>query len=1292
MSLGDRHTFGTIFAKNKTSKETVQLSATGAFEDVGSFLISDTYSSAYSRQWIEVKVDGNILYLGLNFAFINTSPYQLYSFYNQLDYIDNKDYRTVLLTEDEWKSIPIDYISQIAWDEYPDVYVRTKTISNGKVVWLRYEDGQWDRRLWGTNAETNKLYINGFIPVLYKSSTAWKEEETQIKAFNLEPQHRPFGVRYEVRDKDKQTISVVEKLDGKVIKTINNFDKSKYGVVEIKKNIFDALEMTTLHTIEITASDGIQYDKQLITFRKINNSPHIILSESSDLGTVENKPVIKYRVEDPDGDKVTVIEKLNGAQVRTYTSTDKSEQTFSISNSFWESCRQGKNVAEIHVVDPYGAKFKKEVAFEKAASGITHTVFYAIEGDIRNERVFELEDGTKELRGYTYAYDTKDKSMNFSLAGLNEGVEVKVWVVTHNSYASSSYKISNTLTFRKAFYGKPIIGIPTSGNILTQNHSEYGYLTIVYEHEDVEKVDGVLQSKDPTRKLSDYEGTIEIKCFVDGKYKCIYPIEDNTIQVGETKDYKIDFDQICPGSRSHKITYLVTIVDKFTGKSNTTKDHTKATSADLIPGSHYYNDEPDNPVVNYAYKNTFKGDVLEYGFKYLNLYWNELIDKDKDHSVYYLYLKTPKTFKETIRTISIPNRKGPNVIEYTREYKIIEERNSSGNVIGCKVYYYNGGKYIKIQENDFLGFHLDYVKDHTGREWPEKEIFDFALVARDERPWDNSYYGLFNSVGGDFEYCRKSHTYPNEVKLTIVPNLVDGLGDGEKGRISVLYTHPEIKDRAGTVDIYAYQDGQLINKVYSGEFYPDKEQTITIDFSMYEHNIKDENERVLKRSKDITYYAVATDVLGFRSLDKFKQMSLEHIPYLIPDEKGNYGYYIVNIRGMSFDFNNETTFTYEGPVQVGKHYFNEEPPATTPEEFNPTIIGYEIVEIKWPHVADPDKDEVKYEIYVSSSVGSFNIEEKEFFNDNQPDGQDYVEGENNERAIVSTLLKYHKVIEVPASVAEEYSKRFELSVKEYIEDSDINVWIVSKDPYVNSYYRAGDILRVGKGHEAKEIRIGYPRNDSVVYAKTPRILIYLGKDNLEQTVFVQWLDEVYNNRDNPEYFSNEPNKTNVVVFKPPVPHTGVSGNKVTYSVWVHNRCSYGPKTYVTYTYKDFFDGLDTGTHGRKLIPIKSSHVNLFRQAINVVRDAYGLDQYKYSREVRKDMLFENVDFNETKKAIMELNDKLNNIDPGDALDHVNNLIVDIKDLDLVEYEGVIGATSYEEFLEWARLLYILENL
>ena len=1288
MALGDIINFGTIFTKNKNSNMITQHTAESTAENISMYTIGDTFNDKYTRQWVEASVNSKTIYINLNFTAINNDLNALLKLHNQSDYIDKEEYRTVLLTEEEWKSIPSEIIEKIKWNEYPDMYVITNSMHEEKIVWLRYSNGVWTERLWGSPDDINStLYINGFISVLCKGSTAWNAEELGYKLYDMGPQHKPFGVRYKISDSDNQSITVTERINGDIIRVIEDFDKKQYGIVKIDKDIFDSLELITQNTIEVEATDGIHSDIYYMTFRKVNSSPYIS-GTFADLGIIENKPSIKYSVSDPDGDKITVIETINGVQIRSFTATPDVEYTAYISNDFWNNCGSSKNTLEIYAVDTFGATYKVQSTFEKALADTTYTVFYAVEGDLLYERVFESIDGVLERRGYTYTYDTKNRSMDFDLSGIEEGTEVKVWVVTHNSYASENYKTSNVLTFKKRSYGKPIVNSSTAGNILTQYESEYGEITIRYDHEDVEYVGGVLVSKDTSREISDYEGQIEIHYYIDGKYGGMYPLTNDIINVGETKKYTMDFEVICPGSRCHEITYFIRILDKQTGMYNSNKKPNAVNASDLLPGSHYFNDEPADPVIRQAYLESFGGNKLVYGFDYINIYWDSLIDNDGDHSIYYMYLRTPIALNEDIYIESIPSRRGPTTVEYNRQYRIIEKRDDSGVVVGCVVSYYDGVSFVDIQDNDFLGITIQYKDDHLGRDWPEKEEYSFVIKAQDERPWDNSYYGLYISSDNDYVYSRRHHTYPNEVKLTILPNLVDSLSDGEKGRVTILYTHPEITDVVGTVDLYAYQDGQLIAKVYSGEFYPGEEQTITIDFTMYESGMVNETEKTLKRSKDVTYYAVATDDLGFSSLNKFQGMALEYIPYLEPDEEGKYDYYIVSADGITFNFNNMTTFSYEGPVQVGKHYFNEEPPAVTPEEYDPTVIGYDSIEIKWPHIADPDGDEVKYEIYVANSVDYFNVEEKEFFSDNHPDSEDYIEDSNNERAIVSTLLKYHRVIEIPASIAEESSKRFEISVKEYLEDSDINLWIVSKDPYVNSYYRSGEIINLAKGHSAKEIRVAYPRNDSTIYAKTPRLLIYLGEDNLEQTVYVQWLEEIYNNREHPEHFSSTPNKNNIIIFKPPVPYTGVSGNKVTFSVWVHNRCSYGDKTYVTYTYRDFFDSLSDD----KLIPIKSTHVNLFREAINKTRDAYGLDQVKFTRDIRKDMIFENFDFNETKQAIMEVNNKINNADPGEGLDYVNPLIVDVKDLDPVEYEGTIGATSYEEFLEWARLLYILENL
>ena len=162
-----------------------------------------------------------------------------------------------------------------------------------------------------------------------------------------------------------------------------------------------------------------------------------------------------------------------------------------------------------------------------------------------------------------------------------------------------------------------------------------------------------------------------------------------------------------------------------------------------------------------------------------------------------------------------------------------------------------------------------------------------------------------------------------------MPNLSDGIGNGEEGKIEVTYTHPE-GDIDGTVDIYAYQNDENNNYILKGKICTidtmcnGVSQVITMDFLNNENSNRNAPAyRLLDRSKSITYYAIATDKLvGMTSFDKYAEIGLDvkYIPYLIPDEEGKYNYYALNINGVLHDFNVDGH--YEGPVQAGAHYFN----------------------------------------------------------------------------------------------------------------------------------------------------------------------------------------------------------------------------------------------------------------------------------------------------------------------------------------------------------------------------------
>ena len=959
---------------------------------------------------------------------------------------------------------------------------------------------------------------------------------------------------------------------------------------------------------------------------------------------------------------------------------------------------------------------------------VRYAVVLYVKSDPRKEMTFfHGPDKSGDLiKTFTDIWDTTNTRIELDLDGYDEGEEFEIWVVPHDDYTNSYYYTSNAYKFKKASFGKPKVEVT-----LSQKESEKGTVKVKYLHEDVSYVDGKYVSKDPDRKVSDFVGLINVYCYINDRFTANYMIENKEATIGKTLSFDIPFEEVSPLSRSVEIRYVVIAEDKESKVRNLDISPSKAEVEHFVVGAHYYNDEPENPSVvigdlkSHVTEEQYEKDKFIYGYDYTFICWDQPYEPDGDRCVYYAYLKTPASFKEKELTATVNRRDDmgniePVLIKYNRKYKIVEKYDKDNRLYGSDLYYYtdvaNNKTTLLQKDNPFIGFQLDYKKDHLGKEWPfikkadadKKEFLGEHLKlfveARDVRTLTNSYYGLSD----EFDTYRMKHEPPNDVVLKVTPNLSDGIGDGEHGKISVLYTHPE-GDIPGKVDIYAFQNDKNDNFILKGKVYTIDnicngiEQTVEIDFLNHE-NIESNTEesRLLDRSKKITYYAIATDSLvGMTSFDKYNEIGLQmkYIPYLIPDAEGLLNHYMLYINGKAYDYNVDGH--YNGPVLSGVHYFNEEPPATSPEEVNPENISLNFAEIKWPHVKDPDGDDVKYELYVATSDESMNTLEAEFYNDTlekisydeteypiNDESMDFEPIFFSETMVANGVMRYHKMVEIPASLAAESAASLSVATSEYSEDSAIQFWLVSKDSYTNSYYRAGNILSMLKGHKARDVRSVYPRNGSTVYAARPRILINLAEDNQRQTVYVQWKDETYNNKEHPEHFSSLPGVKEAVVFKPPVAYTTLHGMKVTYSVWVHNQCSYSNKTYATYTYRDFFHEFTED----KLIALKSNHINLFRQAINITRDAYGLEIAKFTRDIKKEMIFENFDFNETKKAICDINDLLNNADPTEGLDYVNKLIVDLKDLDLVEYEGEIATSSYNEFIEWARLVYILENL
>lgn len=444
----------------------------------------------------------------------------------------------------------------------------------------------------------------------------------------------------------------------------------------------------------------------------------------------------------------------------------------------------------------------------------------------------------------------------------------------------------------------------------------------------------------------------------------------------------------------------------------------------------------------------------------------------------------------------------------------------------------------------------------------------------------------------------------------------------ESGKLSISY-EDDNKDRKLDILLYAYTNNKLSSykliKTYKNKKSGDVIED-TIDFTKH-----------FERSSYISYYAIARDEHGCLSYE------------------GN----LASIK----------------PSSLAKgHYFNDEPLHTKAYLTQGPPESLDIIKIDFDLVTDPDGDEVNYFIYIKSEDETLNKEKKVFYCDKDIDG-------------ASGELAYAQEIKLTATEAIEKHKSFGIDVSEYEEDSAIEIWIETRDNYVNSYYRSGPILKIKKGHRSNEPKDIYPKNNSTIYSKTPRILIDLEEDEFTQEVIVTWNGIEFSNKIYPQLFSDGSKHLTQIVFRPPIEYTVIHDSKVPYSVKVNNGYSVSESLYSIYHYKEFgYELIDS-----KFIPLKTTHINALSIAIRDTIEAYGM---KYDmKTILKDMVMDNLDYNNLALPLRDLNNYLNNIGTNSHLDVKVNIAAK-NDYDLIKYDHETDT----DFVEWQELLDLLNNM
>ena len=213
---------------------------------------------------------------------------------------------------------------------------------------------------------------------------------------NLGNKTTSFSIDYTVSDEDSgQELTVKEKLNGSIIRTLQNPTQGTTLTCSITDELFASLSMNTTNTIEIEVTDGQATTYRRYTFVKTNSAPLINYTGQSDLGQLTSKPTINYSVSDNEKDTITVTEKLNGEVIRQFTATSNTNYTITITDEFWLTCGKNTNTIEIAASDVNGGTSYKYITFTRQVNKVQITTKNPIETDVAATKIMVSPDWSK---------------------------------------------------------------------------------------------------------------------------------------------------------------------------------------------------------------------------------------------------------------------------------------------------------------------------------------------------------------------------------------------------------------------------------------------------------------------------------------------------------------------------------------------------------------------------------------------------------------------------------------------------------------------------------------------------------------------------------------------------------------------------------------------------------------------------------------------------------------------------------------------------------------------------------
>ena len=405
-------------------------------------------------EWIEYGINRQKIYISKNCGFKYISYNEALSYCNgDTITINNIKYKFMLLSREDWANTG----TSIAGKTYLDnSLILTNTIVDGYVRPVFRSSNSFNNG--GILFTTEKSSGICYVPVLLRINAApiISGEDT-----DLGNKTSSFSISYSVSDEDSgQELTVTEKLNGNIIRTLQNPTQNSTLTFTITDGLFSSLSMGTTNTIEIEVTDGSATTYRRYTFIKTNSAPLINYSGQLDLGQLTSKPSISYSVSDNEGDTITVTEKLNGEVIRQFTATSNTNYTITLTDEFWLTCGKNTNTIEISASDVNGGTSYKYITFTRQVNKVQITTKNAIETDVAATKIMVSPDWDKT--GCTGKVEVCNNGFDASptwedmttMAALN-----RPYVFTNKTKTAAKWgiKIRLTLTKNEGYEGEVAI-------------------------------------------------------------------------------------------------------------------------------------------------------------------------------------------------------------------------------------------------------------------------------------------------------------------------------------------------------------------------------------------------------------------------------------------------------------------------------------------------------------------------------------------------------------------------------------------------------------------------------------------------------------------------------------------------------------------------------------------------------------------------------------------------------------------------------------------------------------------